>query len=329
MTFRKRIVSVFLGLCIGTANANVPADSSAGYKINRLPVSEALEFERRSIKVFDSQMSYLELGDGEPVLFVHGNPTSAYLWRNILPKAAKTNRAIAVDLIGMGRSKKPDIDYTFADHYRYFSEFVKQKKLKNITLVGHDWGAALAWEYARNNPGQVKRLAFMEGVLPPNFPFASFEAMGPDMGNMFMAFKDPVQGKKMVIDDNMFVEQLLPGFVNRPLGELAMTEYRAPYLTKASRKPLLVWPLQVPIGGEPKDTEQVMKDIETFMGKTKMPVLLLYASPGVILPPAAVPWYVKQITNIETSYVGVGLHFIQEDQPESISLALADWIRRH
>jgi haloalkane dehalogenase len=292
-------------------------------------ISEALTIAQKTVDVLGSRMTYLELGEGEPVLFVHGNPTSSYLWRNVMPHAGEGHRAIAIDLIGMGGSGKPDIAYSFDDHYRYFAAFIDALRLDTVTLVGHDWGAALAWEYARRNPTRVRRLAFMEGVLPPAFPAPSFEAMGPDMEKMFRAFKDPVLGPRVVIDEHMFVEQILPGFVNRTLGDEAMRAYRAPFLAREERRPVLAWPRQVPIAGEPASTTTTLNGISAFMATTKMPVLLVYAEPGAVVPPSAVAWYVKRIANLETSFVGQGFHFIQEDQPDAVGRAIADWIRRH
>jgi len=309
-----------------TAMAQV---TSASYKLPRPVISETHQLHKKSVEVLGSHMAYLETGTGEPVIFVHGNPSSSYLWRNVMPYIASRGRAIAVDLIGMGQSDKPDINYTFEDQYRYFSAFVDALDVKQVTLVGHDWGATLAWEYARRNPGKVRKLAFMEGVLPPAFPVSSYEAMGEEMGNMFRAFKDPVKGYKLVVQDNMFIEKILPGFVNRTLGEDAMRVYRAPFAKEEDRKPVLVWPRQVPIAGEPESTLNTLNAIGKFMEETNMPVLLMYADPGVVVPPKAVDWYVKKIQKLETAFLGQGLHFIQEDQPEAIGRALADWMRRH
>ena len=314
----------------GAASAVSAAGNTGDATASAPPaISETLTIERKSVEVLGSRMTYLEQGSGAPVVFVHGNPTSSYLWRNVMPRISETSRTIAVDLIGMGHSDKPDIDYSFADHYRYFSAFIDALGLDEVTLVAHDWGTVVAWEYARNNPDKVVRLAFMEGVLPPTFPGESFEALGEDLGNTFRALKDPELGREMVIEKNLFVEHLLPLHVIRPLGEEAMAEYRAPYPTEESRKPLLAWPRQVPIAGEPAETVSVLNNIAAFMGETEMPVLLAYASPGVAIPPAAVPWYIKRIDNLETAFVGAGKHFIQEDQPEAISRAVADWMRRN
>jgi len=307
-----------------------PALAEPGQRKLPAPViSEALTIPQKAVDVLGSRMTYLELGKGEPVLFVHGNPTSSYLWRNVMPHIGDGHRAIAIDLIGMGGSAKPDIAYSFDEHYRYFAAFIDALRLDTVTLVGHDWGATLAWEYARRNPTRVRRLAFMEGVLPPAFPAPSFEAMGPDMEKMFRAFKDPVLGPRVVMDEHMFVEQILPGFVNRTLGDEAMRAYRAPFLEREARRPVLAWPREVPIAGEPASTTAALNVISAFMATTKMPVLLVYAEPGAVVPPSAVAWYIQRIANLETSFVGQGMHYIQEDQPDGVGRAIADWIRRH
>lgn len=297
-------------------------------KLPPLSVSEELSLARKTAQVLDSTMTFIESGKGDTVLFLHGNPTSAYLWRNILPYAGKDHRAVAVDLIGMGGSGKPDITYTFADHVRYLDAFIETLGPDPITLVGHDWGAALAWHYAQRHPDKVEKLAFMEGVLPPAFPKPSFESMG-ELGDIFRAFKDSEKGHQLVIEQNMFVEEVLPNMVNRPLGDAAKAEYGAPYQLASHRAPTLSWPREVPIAGEPAATVTALQDIETFMQQTEMPVLLLYADPGVLVPPAATGWYTDRISNLETAYIGRGLHFFLEDQPDAVGRAIADWLRRH
>lgn len=300
--------------------------------VEKLPpatISEENTLPRHEVAVLESTMSYLEAGSGDTVIFLHGNPSAAYLWRNVIPFVAEGYRAIAPDLIGMGHSGKPSIDYRFADHARYLDAFIDALNLDQITLVGHDWGAALAWDYARRHPEKVVRLGFMEGVLPPAFPQPSYEAMGPDMGGMFQAMRDPEQGYKMIMEGNMFVEQILPMMINRPLGEAARAEYGLPYRTVEDRLPTWIWPREVPIGGEPASSVQLMEDIRGFMGTTDMPVMLAYADPGVLVPPQAVPFYAGLIHDLETVYIGPGQHFIQEDQPVAIGRALADWMRRN
>ena len=326
MTFKSSILAL-------TAAATVVAMPIApSAQENRLPapvVSEELHLTPQSVEVLGTTMSYLEDGTGDPVLFIHGNPSSSYLWRNVMPYVSDTHHAIAVDLIGMGASGKPEIDYTFADHARHLDAFIAEMDLTAITLVGHDWGAALAWDFARRNPDLVTRLAFMEGVLPPALPQPSYEAMGEEMGGMFRALRDPEQGYQMVMEDNFFVEGILPMMINRPLGDLASAAYGAPYPTVESRLPTWMWPREVPIGGEPASSVQLMEDIAGFMGETDMPVLLTYAEPGVMVPPAAVPFYSNLIGDLEAVFIGQGLHFIQEDQPDAIGRAISDWMRRN
>ncbi|MBY8978340.1 haloalkane dehalogenase [Rhodobacteraceae bacterium NNCM2] len=300
--------------------------AEAGTKLPPPEISEAQPFAAQSIAVFDSSMSWIETGDGDPVLFLHGNPTSSYLWRNVLPEIGG-HRAVAVDLIGMGGSGKPEIAYTFEDHARYLDAFVETMGFETVTLVGHDWGAALAWDYAARHPERVEAIAFMEGVLPPAFPLESTAAIG-EAGPALEALRTHGTGEDLVLNQNMFVEQMLPGFVNRTLGEEAMTAYRAPFPDASSRRPTLQWPRELPVSGEPKRNVTLMERIAKVMAAPDMPVLLLYVEPGVAAPREAVAWYRETIPGIETVFLGQGLHFIQEDHPTAIGRAISDWLRR-
>lgn len=313
----------------GPASVASAQDAPPAYKLARPAIADASGLEGHDVVVNGTTIHYVEQGEGEPIVFVHGNPTSSYLWRNVIPHVSTLGRAIALDLVGMGRSGRPGGEYRYADHYAYFEDFIEALNLRNITFVVHDWGAALGFDYATRHPDRVKRVAFMEGVLPPIFPQSSYEAMGEEMGGMFKALKDPVKGREMVIKANMFIERILPGFVNRPLGPVAMEEYRRPYVDPEDREPLLAWAREVPIAGEPADVVARMEAIKQFMTTTDKPVLLLYAEPGVLVPPALVPWYAQNIRRLETVFVGQGFHFIQEDNPDAIGRALFDWIRRN
>jgi len=303
-------------------------EAEDNYKLPRPAISAEFPYESQFASVFGSNMHYVETGEGEPIIFLHGNPTSSYLWRNILPFSARYGRSIAVDLIGMGQSDKPDIDYTFDDHYAYLETFINSLELNNITLVVHDWGAALGFNYARYYPNKVKAIAFMEGALPPVFPASSLMALSKPLREFFTMVRDPVLAPELIIKQNFFIEQALPGFINRPLTEAEMTAYRAPYLDEASRLPILVWPNEVPIAGEPENVTRTLTKVRQFMTRTRLPMLLLYASPGAIVTEKEVKWYTQNIKNIETHFVGQGFHFIQEDQPKAIGHALADWLRR-
>ncbi len=328
--FRRGML--LFGTALAVTSPAVEAEQSVArnseYKLPPAPIAAQFPFESRYVRVLQSSMHYVEKGSGDPIVFIHGNPTSSYLWRNVIPHVSDHGRAIAVDLIGMGKSDKPRIAYTFDEHYKYVEGFIEALGLRNVTLVVHDWGATLGFEYARRNPLNVKAIAFMEGVLPPAFPQPSFEAMGEEMGNMFRAFKDPVAGSKLVVENNIFIERVLPGFVNRTLTAAEMDFYRAPWRDPQTRLPMLAWPREIPIAGEPASTRATLERINALMERTDVPMLLLYAEPGVVVPPSAVPWYTQRIRHLETRYVGRGFHFIQEDQPDAIGRSLADWVRR-
>ncbi len=294
-----------------------------------LVISSDFPFAKKSITVEGSDMAYVDEGKGQPVLFLHGNPTSSYLWRNIMPYVTGGYRAIAPDLIGMGDSSKPDIGYRFEDHAKYLDGFIQALGLKDIILVIHDWGSALGMRYARLNPDNVTAMAFMEAIVPPGMPVPSYEAMGPQIGELFKALRTPGVGEEMVLKGNFFVEKLLPEMgVMRGLTEAEMAVYRAPYATPKSRLPTLQWPREVPIAGVPEvATNEVLMNGDWLMA-SEIPKLLFYADPGVLMPEAVVNYLVENLSNLETHFVGAGTHFLQEDHPHLIGRGLADWLRR-
>lgn len=291
------------------------------------PLSAEFPYESKFVEVLGDKMAYVEVGEGDPILLIHGNPTSSYLWRNVIPFIESSGRVIAIDLIGFGKSGKPDIDYTFADHRRYVEGFIEALDLKNITLVVHDWGSALGLDYASRNEGNVKGIAMMEALVPPVFPIPSYEAMG-DFADIFRAMRDPEKGKDLVMGANFFIEQFIPNAIMRDLTQAEMDAYRAPFPTVESRLPVWVWPNQIPVAGDPAATQAVVEAYSGWLLRTDLPKLHLYASPGVINPPEVAAWLAANLKNIETVFVGGGLHYIQEDQPEAIGRAIADWYRR-
>ncbi|MCP4306920.1 MAG: haloalkane dehalogenase, partial [bacterium] len=199
-------------------------------------------------------------------LFLHGNPTSSYLWRNIIPFVADDHRAIALDLIGMGDSAKPDIGYTFQDHYTYLEGFIDTLDLKDVTLVVHDWGGGLGTYYAASKSDNVKAIAMMEAAAPPSLPVPSWDSFADDqLRETFQAFRDPELGPQIIVEQNAFVEKLLPSAILRTLSEAEMEAYRAPFTTKASRKPVLVWPNEIPIGGEPARNVAPMEAVAEWL----------------------------------------------------------------
>jgi haloalkane dehalogenase len=259
------------------------------------------------------------------VLFLHGNPTSSYLWRNIIPHVSKSHRAIAMDLIGMGKSDKPDVEYRFFDHYTYVDGFIKALDLKKIVLVIHDWGSGLGLHYARQNEGNVKAIAMMESILAPVPTWEDFPA---EFIETFKLFRTPEVGWDMIGNQHMFVERILPAAIVRDLSDEEMDRYREPYTETASRKPLWRWPNELPIAGEPADVVDAIATYNGWLQETGLPKLLLHATPGAITPPPLVEWCVANLKNLETVDLGQGIHFLQEDHPHEIGSALADWLGR-
>ena len=293
-------------------------------------ISSEFPFEKKFVEVNGSKMAYVDEGKGPVVLFLHGNPTSSYLWRNIIPYVTDGHRAIAVDLIGMGDSGKPDINYSFADHAAYLDSFIEALELTDITLVIHDWGSALGMRYARLNEANVRGLVFMEAIVPPVFPAPSYETLGPESSELFTMLRTPGIGEELVLEQNFFVEKILPEFgVQRPLTETEMAAYRAPYPTPESRKPTLQWPREIPIAGEPPETVVAIEANGEWLTTTDIPKLFFYAEPGAITPAPAVEFLKANVKNMETVFVGPGLHFIQEDNPHGIGEGLAAWLNRN
>ena len=318
---RPSILAVFVPAIVLPLGASAQENAVAA-------ISAEFPFESRFVSVLDSRMHYVDEGEGDPILFLHGNPTSSYLWRNVIPHLQPQGRVIALDLIGMGRSDKPDIDYAYDDHLRYVEGFIEALELKNITLVIHDWGSALGFDYASRHEDNVVGIAFMEAIVPPFAPVPSYDAMG-SMGGAFRAWRTPGTGEQMILEQNQFVEQVLPGAVARGLTEEEMAHYRAPYPDEASRKPTLVWPREVPIAGEPMRNVQMVQRYSAWMTGTEMPMIHLWAKPGALNPEPVAEWLVQNISHLESVFVGRGIHFIQEDQPEVIGRAIADWRRRN
>ncbi len=305
---------------------SAPKDISKPYG---LEISGAFPFVKKTIEIEGSKIAYVDEGQGQPVLFLHGNPTSSYLWRNIIPYVTPRYRAIAPDLIGMGDSGKPDIGYTLEDHARYIDGFIAALGLKDIILVIHDWGSVLGMRYARQNPGNVKAMAFMEAIVPPAMPAPSYEAMGPRSGKLFKSLRTPGVGEKMVLEGNFFVEKVLPEFgVLRQLSEMEMAAYRAPYPTPESRLPTLQWPREIPIGGEPKYATDVVTKNGEWLMSSDVPKLLFHAEPGTIMPKPVVEFLTGNLQNLEVRFLGAGAHFLQEEHPQLIGQGLADWLRR-
>jgi len=282
-------------------------------------------YESRFVEVEGSKMHYVEVGSGDPILFLHGQPTSSYLWRNVLPHLAPLGRAIAPDLIGFGRSDKPDIEYRFVDHARYIDGFIEALGLDRLTFVVHDWGSGLGFHWARRHPERVRGLAFFEAILAP---IPSWDDFPAELRDLFRGFRSPETGRSLLIDQNVFIEKVLPGAVVRGLTEVEMERYREPFRDPASREPVYRWPNELPIGGEPADVTEIVGAYNAWLQETDVPKLLLYAEPGAITRAPLVEWCRENLSELEVVHVGAGIHYLQEDNPDGIGKAVADWYRR-
>ncbi|MEM1140709.1 MAG: haloalkane dehalogenase, partial [Pseudomonadota bacterium] len=285
--FTPRLLSAGLGVLLlaallpgGAFGTDVPPKASLFPVPGPEPISADFPFEKKTIEVLGTEIAYVDEGEGQAILFLHGNPTSSYLWRNILPYLTDRGRVIAPDNVGFGASGKPDIDYTFATHADYLAAFIDALDLQSIILVTHDWGGALGLDYAARNPDQVKAIAFMETFLPPGSPIASLEAMGT-AGELFRIFRHAKKGPAFIIDKNGFIEEVFPAAIIRTMTEEEMNAYRAPFIEPASRKPLYVWPNQVPIAGKPEDVVERVSAYSDWLFETETPKLHVYVSPGI------------------------------------------------
>ncbi|MHB9753164.1 haloalkane dehalogenase [Streptomyces sp. BYX5S] len=283
-----------------------------------------------SVPVLDSFMSYVEGGtaDGPAVVFLHGNPTSSHLWRHVVPHVADRARVLAPDLIGMGASGKPDIGYRFADHARYLDAWTDAVGLGDVVFVGHDWGGALAMDFAARHPGRVRGLAVVETFLRP----LSWAEMPPLGQELFRKFRAPGTGEEMVLRDNMFIEFNLTHGIDH-LSPEDHDVYRAPYPTEESRRPLLVWPREIPFDGEPADVHARMVAYGAWLGSAEsaaVPKLVMHVDQGIGMGSGeVVEWAARTFTNVETVNVGAAGHHAPEDRPDEIGAALADWLRRN
>jgi haloalkane dehalogenase len=278
----------------------------------------------RDVKVLDSTMHIRESGEGDPIVFLHGNPTSSYLWRNVIPRLESEGRCLAPDLIGMGKSGKPDISYRFFDHARYLDAWFDAMELRRVTLVVHDWGSALGFHWARRHPDRVAGIAFMEAIVKP----LSWDEWPEKAREVFRGFRTPGVGEKLIFERNVFIENVLPGSILRKLNAEEMDAYRAPFLEPKSRTPMWRWPNEIPLEGEPRDVVEIVTAYGKWLGESSVPKLLLAFEPGAILGPHLVDYCRTSFANLEVRHLGRGSHFVQEDQPEAIGDAIRDWRRR-
>ncbi|MGI9331148.1 MAG: haloalkane dehalogenase [Gammaproteobacteria bacterium] len=277
-------------------------------------------------EIHGQQMAYRECGSGESIVFLHGNPTSSYLWRQVIPALEEHARCIAPDLIGMGQSAKlPDTgpdSYSFAEHRRYLDELLDSLDLGDaVTLVVHDWGSALGFDWARRHSERIRGIAYMEAIVRP----VTWDEWPESARTLFQAFRSPA-GEDLVLQKNMFVERVLPASIMRSLTDEEMEAYRAPFIDSGeSRRPTLSFPRQLPIDGEPADVVDRVKDYAVWIADSEIPKLFINAEPGAILT-GSQRRFCRSWPN-QTEVTVKGIHFIQEDSGPAIGAAIADWYK--
>jgi len=286
-------------------------------------ISAADTYERRRLGVLDSHIAYVDHGAGDPIVLLHGNPTSSYLWRNVIPHLEARGRCLAPDLVGMGRSgRTPDGRYRLADHVRYLDAWLEALDVRRVTLVVHDWGSALGFHWAQRHPDRVRALVYMEAIVRP----LTWAEWPEAARKVFQGLRSP-DGEEMILARNVFVERILPGSVLRGIAPEAMERYREPFREPGeSRRPTLTWPREIPIDGEPADVVALVQGYADWLSRSPLPKLFVNGDPGAILVGAqreyCRAWPHQQEVTVE------GSHFLQEDSPVDIGQAIARFLDR-
>lgn len=289
-----------------------------------IPTAE--RYQKKSINVNGRQMAYIEEGRGDPIVFLHGNPTSSYLWRNIIPHLVNQGRCIAPDLIGMGESEKLDApdasSYRFVEHREYLDAFLQAVGVtENAIFVIHDWGSALGFDWANRHRDAMQGIAYMEAIVKS----MSWDEWPKAATGIFQGFRSEA-GEEMVLEKNVFVERVLPGSVLRGLTEAEMSVYRRPFHEAGeSRRPTLTWPRQIPLGGEPEDVVAIVDDYAEWLKTSDLAKLLVVAEPGSILVGKQLEFCRSWPNQTETTVAGS--HFIQEDSPDEIGAAISGFVK--
>lgn len=288
-------------------------------------ILDELLLDSHYIDVLDSSMHYFDEGQGEPILFLHGMPTWSYLWRNVIPYLRQDYRCIAVDLIGMGRSGKPDIAYTAFDHIRYINAFIEALDLKNIRLVMHAWGSVMGFHYAMQHANNIKALAFFESHVRAN---VDLDMVSLPMQEITSLLSQPDGGYEVINNSDFFVKSLLPAGILRRLSDKEMSYYLEPFKSPGSRKPLWQYLQDLPLGEGPKDIVALIDDYSKKLCDSEIPKLMLYAVPGFNTTIDTVRWAQQHLPNLTQVDVGDALHYIPESNPEIVGKTLSEWFKK-
>ncbi|MCY1033338.1 haloalkane dehalogenase [Corallococcus sp. BB11-1] len=277
------------------------------------------------LQVLDSFIAYRESGAGSPIVFLHGNPTSSHVWRNVIPRLADRGRCLAPDLIGMGHSGKPDIPYRFADHARYLDAWFAALDLRDVVLVGYDWGGVLALDWARRHPNRVRGVVVFETFLRP----MHWSDWPPQGEQLFRALRTPGTGEELVLEKNEFLARSLANGVLRGLSSSDRDVYDAPFPDPASRRPVLQWPREIPIDSEPADVAAVIEAYDAWLARSAKPALLLTFGDTGLSAPRIIEWARSTLPALEIIPLARAGHHAPEDAPEEIAQAVRGWLERH
>ncbi len=287
-------------------------------------IASAFPFKSNYQEVLQSKIHYVDEGNENSehtFLLLHGNPTSSYLWRNIIPYLSPLGRVIAPDLIGMGKSGKPDIDYTFKDHIAFMDAFMDKMELNNIIFVIQDWGSGIGFHYANRFRKKVAGIVFLEAIVRP----ITWSDANIIERFIFKRFRHPKKGYKMIVKNHFFVNRFLPMMTGRKLTTEEMEYYRAPYIEEAHRKPLFVWPSQIAISGTPKFSTDIIQAYNDYLPTSEVPKLMFHVKPGMIIKPKEAKQIIATWKNLTAINLGKGKHYIQETHPHEIGEGIVVW----
>jgi haloalkane dehalogenase len=288
------------------------------------PISAAFDYPENYVNLYGSRLHYVDVGTGDPFLFLHGNPNSSYCWRNVIPYLEPLGRCIAPDFIGFGKSDHPDIEYRIFDQIRNIEEFVVQLDLRNISLVIHDWGALVGLDLARRFPERIRAVAFLEF---PVRPLGTLKETWPLIAEEFEKFRSPELGPELLMGQNLMIEHEVPSVLMRKFSEEEMNHYRAPFPDRESRRPMARLPRDWPFGGEPIDTAWVIAKYSEWLKQSPIPKLLIHATPGLFVTPENAAWAASNFKNIDTLHLGPGIWLLMEDNPHEIGEGIVEWFK--
>jgi haloalkane dehalogenase len=286
-------------------------------------ISTDFPYESRFVEIAGSKMHYIEQGAGDPILFLHGIPASNYVWRNVIPHLATLGRCIAPDLIGFGKSDKPDIAYSISDHIRYIEKFIDELKLKKLTIVMHGWGSIIGFDYAMKHEKNCKGLAFYEAFLRPFHE--------EDISLPFQEHVSELEAQEFnmekAINGIQFIDQVLPQAMMRTLSETEMSHYREPFLEAGSEKPLQQYWQELSQKNGSGEVDKIITEYAKKLTQSKLPKLLLYSIPGFVMTIATVMWAKKHLTQLEIVEIGEDLHYAQESNPFLMGESISIWLQ--